>query len=146
MPPQIDAGQVGITRRLPSAGRSVRHQHFVDDLNDAVALIDVGNRDTRARAFLVGHHQAFAAALYRQRLALHGFEYDLAPAGRDLLVEHHRIEAARHDMVGQDLVEVSPIMIPENPDDLHALAGEYVLGVLDEPEASEVAEALASNI
>jgi anti-sigma-K factor RskA len=36
-------------------------------------------------------------------------------------------------------------MIPENPDDLHALAGEYVLGVLDEPEASEVAGALASN-
>ena len=37
-------------------------------------------------------------------------------------------------------------MIPENPDDLHALAGEYVLGVLDEPEASEVAGALASNV
>ena len=37
-------------------------------------------------------------------------------------------------------------MIPENPDDLHALAGEYVLGVLDEAEASEVAESLASNI
>ena len=37
-------------------------------------------------------------------------------------------------------------MIPENPDDLHALAGEYVLGVLDEAEASEVAGVLASNI
>jgi anti-sigma-K factor RskA len=37
-------------------------------------------------------------------------------------------------------------MIPENPDDLHALAGEYVLGVLDEAEASEVAGALSSNI
>ena len=37
-------------------------------------------------------------------------------------------------------------MIPENPDDLHALAGEYVLGVLDEAEASEVAGALDSNI
>jgi anti-sigma-K factor RskA len=37
-------------------------------------------------------------------------------------------------------------MIPENPDDLHALAGEYVLGVLDEPEAREVAGAVASNI
>ena len=37
-------------------------------------------------------------------------------------------------------------MIPENPDDLHVLAGEYVLGVLDESEASEVAGALASNI
>jgi anti-sigma-K factor RskA len=37
-------------------------------------------------------------------------------------------------------------MIPENSDDLHALAGEYVLGVLDEPEASEVAGALASNV
>jgi anti-sigma-K factor RskA len=36
-------------------------------------------------------------------------------------------------------------MIPENPDDLHVLAGEYVLGVLDEAEASEVAGALASN-
>jgi anti-sigma-K factor RskA len=36
-------------------------------------------------------------------------------------------------------------MIPENPDDLHALAGEYVLGVLDAAEASEVAEALDSN-
>ena len=36
-------------------------------------------------------------------------------------------------------------MIPDNPDDLHALAGEYVLGVLDEAEASEVAGALASN-
>jgi anti-sigma-K factor RskA len=37
-------------------------------------------------------------------------------------------------------------MIPDNPDDLHMLAGEYVLGVLDESEASEVAGALASNI
>jgi anti-sigma-K factor RskA len=37
-------------------------------------------------------------------------------------------------------------MIPENPDDLHALAGEYVLGVLDAAEASEVAGALDSNI
>jgi anti-sigma-K factor RskA len=37
-------------------------------------------------------------------------------------------------------------MILEDPDDLHALAGEYVLGVLDEAEASEVAGALDSNI
>jgi anti-sigma-K factor RskA len=37
-------------------------------------------------------------------------------------------------------------MIPENPDDLHILAGEYVLGVLDESDASEVAGALATNI
>jgi anti-sigma-K factor RskA len=37
-------------------------------------------------------------------------------------------------------------MIPENPDDLHILAGEYVLGVLDETDASEVAGALATNI
>ena len=37
-------------------------------------------------------------------------------------------------------------MIPENPDELHALAGEYVLGVLDAAEASEVAGALGSNI
>ena len=37
-------------------------------------------------------------------------------------------------------------MIPENPDDLHALAGEYVLGVLDEAEASEVAGALDTNV
>jgi anti-sigma-K factor RskA len=36
-------------------------------------------------------------------------------------------------------------MIPEDPDDLHMLAGEYVLGVLDASEASEVAGALASN-
>lgn len=36
-------------------------------------------------------------------------------------------------------------MIPENLDDLQILAGEYVLGVLDEAEASEVAGALASN-
>jgi hypothetical protein len=41
--------------------------------------------------------------------------------------------------------QVSPIMIPDDPDDLHILAGEYVLGVLDEPDASEVAEALATN-
>jgi hypothetical protein len=31
-------------------------------------------------------------------------------------------------------------MIPDDPDDLHILAGEYVLGVLDEPDASEVAD------
>jgi anti-sigma-K factor RskA len=36
-------------------------------------------------------------------------------------------------------------MIPEDPDDLHMLAGEYVLGALDANEASEVAGALASN-
>src|SRR5215471_20791281 len=42
--------------------------------------------------------------------------------------------------------KVSSIMIPENPDDLYALAGEYVLGVLDEAEASEVEGALDSNI
>jgi anti-sigma-K factor RskA len=36
-------------------------------------------------------------------------------------------------------------MIPENPDDIHILAGEYVLGVLDETDASEVAGALATN-
>ena len=37
-------------------------------------------------------------------------------------------------------------MIPENPDDLHILAGEYVLGVLDETDARQVAGALATNI
>jgi anti-sigma-K factor RskA len=37
-------------------------------------------------------------------------------------------------------------MIPENNDDIQILAGEYVLGVLDEPEASEVAQALATNV
>ena len=37
-------------------------------------------------------------------------------------------------------------MIPEHPDDLHILAGEYVLGVLDKADASEVAGALATNI
>jgi anti-sigma-K factor RskA len=37
-------------------------------------------------------------------------------------------------------------MIPENPEDLHVLAGEYVLGVLGEPDATEVAEALTTNI
>jgi anti-sigma-K factor RskA len=36
-------------------------------------------------------------------------------------------------------------MIPENHDDLHALAGEYVLGVLDAAEAGEVAKALATH-
>jgi len=36
-------------------------------------------------------------------------------------------------------------MIPENPDDIHILAGEYVLGVLDDTDASEVAGALATN-
>jgi anti-sigma-K factor RskA len=37
-------------------------------------------------------------------------------------------------------------MIPESPDDLHILAGEYVLGVLDASDASEVAGALATNV
>jgi len=36
-------------------------------------------------------------------------------------------------------------MIPENPEDLHTLAGEYVLGVLDATDESEVAAALATN-
>lgn len=36
-------------------------------------------------------------------------------------------------------------MIPESRDELHALAGEYVLGVLDPAEAGEVAAALATN-
>jgi len=36
-------------------------------------------------------------------------------------------------------------MIPKDPDDLHILAGEYVLGVLVEPEAREVAGALPTN-
>jgi anti-sigma-K factor RskA len=36
-------------------------------------------------------------------------------------------------------------MIPHDPDELHALAGEYVLGTLDAPAASEVEAALATN-
>ena len=36
-------------------------------------------------------------------------------------------------------------MIPQNPEDLHTLAGEYVLGVLDATDASEVAAAVATN-
>jgi anti-sigma-K factor RskA len=36
-------------------------------------------------------------------------------------------------------------MIPENPEELHMLAGEYVLGVLDVDDAHEVAAALAIN-
>ncbi|MBO0738859.1 MAG: anti-sigma factor [Alphaproteobacteria bacterium] len=36
-------------------------------------------------------------------------------------------------------------MIPENPEELQALAGEYVLGVLDKEEAGEVAAELATN-
>src|SRR5215472_14295346 len=36
-------------------------------------------------------------------------------------------------------------MIPENPEELHVLAGEYVLGVLDAAEAGEVTAALATN-
>ena len=36
-------------------------------------------------------------------------------------------------------------MIPDDRDELHALAGEFVLGVLEGHEASEVAAALATN-
>jgi anti-sigma-K factor RskA len=36
-------------------------------------------------------------------------------------------------------------MIPEDRDELHALAGEYVLGVLDPGEAREIAAALRTN-
>jgi anti-sigma-K factor RskA len=36
-------------------------------------------------------------------------------------------------------------MIPENRDDLHALAGEYVLGVLEPDEAREIEAALPGN-
>jgi anti-sigma-K factor RskA len=36
-------------------------------------------------------------------------------------------------------------MIPDNTEDLHVLAGEYVLGVLEPDEASEVAAALTTN-
>src|SRR5262249_18700573 len=43
------------------------------------------------------------------------------------------------------IAAVSPTMIPENHDDLHTLAGQYVLGVLDAAEAGEVAEALATH-
>jgi anti-sigma-K factor RskA len=37
------------------------------------------------------------------------------------------------------------MMIPDDRDELHALAGEFVLGVLEANEASEVAVALATN-
>jgi anti-sigma-K factor RskA len=37
------------------------------------------------------------------------------------------------------------MMIPDDRDDLHALAGEFVLGVLEANEASEVEAALATN-
>jgi len=37
------------------------------------------------------------------------------------------------------------MMIPDDRDELHALAGEFVLGVLEANEASEVAAALATN-
>src|SRR5271169_5727141 len=40
---------------------------------------------------------------------------------------------------------MSRTMIPENSEELHVLAGEYVRGVLDAGEAGEVAAALASN-
>jgi hypothetical protein len=36
-------------------------------------------------------------------------------------------------------------MIPENPDELHALAGEYVLGVLDPGDVSEIETATVTN-
>jgi anti-sigma-K factor RskA len=36
-------------------------------------------------------------------------------------------------------------MIPDHHDDLHILAGEYVLGVLDAADAGEVADALATH-
>lgn len=36
-------------------------------------------------------------------------------------------------------------MIPDDRDDLHALAGEYVLGVLDPADAREIEEAIATN-
>src|ERR1700739_5104201 len=101
----VDAGRDGRTSRPPGAGASIRHQHSVDDLDDAVALIDVGDRDVSGAALLIRHHEVLAAALYCEGLTLHGFEDRLAAARRNLPVERTRIKEARHDMVGQDRVE-----------------------------------------
>src|SRR5271169_5422199 len=89
----------------PGAGASIRDQHSVNDLDDAIALVNVRDRDMRCTALLVGHDQVLAGALYGQRLALHGLEHRPAAAHRDLLVERPRIEATRYDVIGQDLVE-----------------------------------------
>src|SRR6516162_6786028 len=88
------------TPAVPSgAGASVRQQNLVDNLDHAIALIDVDDRYVRHAPLLVGYHQVLAAALHDQRFALHGLEHRFAAAIRDLLIKRHRIEAAWYDVI-----------------------------------------------
>src|ERR1700751_5567865 len=94
----------------PGAGASIRDQDPVNDLDDAIALVNVRDRDMGGAALLVGHDQVLASPLYSQRLTLHGLEHRPAAAHRDLLVERPRIEATRHDLIGQDLVQCTLVL------------------------------------
>src|SRR6516162_1351598 len=99
------------TPAVPSgAGASVRQQNLVDNLDHAIALIDIGDRYVRRATLLVGNRQVLAGALHAQRFALYGLERRLAAAICDLLIKRRRIEAARYDVIGQDLVERIPVL------------------------------------
>ena len=80
---------------INSSRASVRHEHLVDDEDNAVALVDISDCDLRHIAFVIGHGEVSAAAGHGQRVAFHGLEHGLAAAAHDLLAEGLRIRAGR---------------------------------------------------
>ena len=78
------------------------HQDVVDDVHDAVRLLDIGCRDFGHAALGVRQDDVMALEADRQRLAFDGLEGRLAIAVLDVLDQVIGIEMPGDDMVGED--------------------------------------------
>src|SRR5271168_9003 len=78
------AGWGGKTRGPNAEMKSLRQEHSVDHMDNAVALGHVGNRNDRLVALGVDDLDLAAVLDYRQGLALNGRQSGLAAAGLHL--------------------------------------------------------------
>src|ERR1700730_4757683 len=59
----------GMARPVPRDPSALRHKHRIDDVNDAILLVDIGNRHERLAAFRVDDFESAAILPHGQLFA-----------------------------------------------------------------------------
>ena len=81
---------------------ALRHKHRIDDVNDAILLVDVGDRHDGLAAFRVDDFESEAIVPHGQLFALDGFVRGLTAALLDCCYEIGRGNLAGNDVVGEN--------------------------------------------
>ncbi len=84
-----------------------RHQHLVDDVDDAVGLKYIADGDVRRVALRIGNGPLITILSNRNNFALDGLELSFAAARGDLGSEIIRAQASGNHVIGKNFDQCS---------------------------------------